>query len=117
MELAGSSDRDLVTRFRAGDREAFTVLYRTHYPAVFRFALHMTGDRMQAAEVTQDVFVWLIHHPGEFDAERGGLAPFLGGVARKLLHRRERDARRWAPLEEVVSLRLETQDVGAAIDV
>ncbi len=93
-------DRDLLRRFCVGDREAFTTLYRAHFPAVFRFVLYMTGDRLQAGEITQDVFVWLVHHPGDFDAERGELPAFLGGVARKLLHRRQQAERRWLPLDE-----------------
>ncbi len=52
-------------RFRAGDREAFTALYRAHHPAIFRFAFHMTADPVKAAEITQDVFVWLIHHAAD----------------------------------------------------
>jgi len=39
-----SSDRELVERFRQGDPEAFTTLYRAHSPAVYRFAFHMTAD-------------------------------------------------------------------------
>ena len=66
-------DRDLLKRFRAGDRDAFTQLYRENQRAVFRFALLMTGDEPRAAEATQDVFVWLIHHPEKFDPERGEL--------------------------------------------
>jgi RNA polymerase sigma-70 factor (ECF subfamily) len=93
-------DRDLLQRFSEGDRDAFTSLYRAHFPAVFRFVLYMTGDRMQAGEITQDVFVWLVRHPGDFDAGRGELPAFLGGVARKLLHRRQQTERRWLPLEE-----------------
>ena len=94
------SDLDLVERFRAGDREAFTLLYRTHSPGVYRFAFYMTGDRIRAGEITQDVFVWLIHHPGEFDAGRGDLGAFLGGVARKFLLRQQRIERRWVPFDE-----------------
>ena len=113
MHREGSSERSLMDRFREGDRDAFTELYRTRYPAIFRFAFYMTGDRIKAGEVTQDVFVWLIHHPGEFDPERGGLAAFLGGVARKLLLRRERNERRWLSLP-----RLETRDAAdAAVDL
>ena len=96
-------DRDLLRRFRAGDRDAFTAIYRAHNPCVFRFARLMTGDPVKAAEVTQDVFVWLIHHPGEFDPERGGLSGFLVGVARKFLKRRYSEEQRWAPLEEDVA--------------
>lgn len=90
---------DLLERFRRGDREAFATLYREHFPAVFRFALYMTGDRVRAGEITQDAFVWLVHHPGEFDPRRGELSAFLGGVARKMLHRQERIDRRWLPLD------------------
>lgn len=85
------------------DREAFAALYREHFPAVYRFALYMTGDRIRAGEITQDVFVWLIHHPGEYDPKRGTLPAFLGGVARKFLHRRQRDERRFLPLDEAAA--------------
>jgi RNA polymerase sigma-70 factor (ECF subfamily) len=80
------------------DREAFTELYRVNHAGVFRFALNMTGDRIKAGELTQDVFVWLIQHLGDFDPSRGEMAAFLIGVARKLLQRQQRDARRWLPL-------------------
>jgi RNA polymerase sigma-70 factor, ECF subfamily len=100
MAGIASSDGELVRRFRSGDREAFAALYRMHYPAVFRFVWHMTGDRIEALEITQDVFVWLIHHPGDYDARRGTLRAFLGGVARKMLSRERQMARRWTPLEE-----------------
>lgn len=94
------SDRDLVKRFLAGDREAFTALYRAHHPAVFRFMLHMTGDQTRAGEITQDVFIWLIHHAGDFDESKAGLATFLAGVARKFLSRQQQMERRWMPLDE-----------------
>jgi RNA polymerase sigma-70 factor (ECF subfamily) len=81
------------------DRAAFTSLYRAHEPAVFRFALSMTGDRGIAAEITQDVFVWLIHHPDAFDPARGQLTPFLLGVARKFLLRHAHTDPRLVPLE------------------
>jgi RNA polymerase sigma-70 factor (ECF subfamily) len=93
-------NRDLLKRFRAGDREAFTEVYRAHYPAVFRSALHMTADRTKAAEVTQDVFVWLIHHAADYDPERGELGAFLTGVTRKFLQRRRHDEQRWVPFDE-----------------
>ena len=36
-----------------------------------RFLLSMIGDPNQAEEITQEVFVWLIHHPEKFDPKRG----------------------------------------------
>lgn len=91
---------ELVERFREGDRDAFATLYEEHYPAVFRFALFMTGDSARAGEVTQDVFVWFVRNAGEFDPKRGSLGAFLGGVARKFLQRQQRIERKWLPLQE-----------------
>jgi RNA polymerase sigma-70 factor (ECF subfamily) len=90
---------ELMQRFREGDREAFTTIYRLHHPSVFRFAMHMTGDRPQAEEITQDVFVWLIHNPRRFDPMRGELGAFLLGVTRKLLQKRYQAARRFVPFD------------------
>ncbi len=94
-------DAELLERFRAGDRDAFTILYRAHQASVFRFALAMTADETRAADVTQDVFIWLIAHTGSFDPARGSLGAFLSGVARKFLRRKRAEEMRWAPLDEI----------------
>jgi len=117
MTLPHSSDRDLMERFRQGDSDAFTVLYRTHSPDIFRFAFHMTGNRIKAAEITQDVFVWLIHHPSRFDAERGGRFSCLAGVACPFVRREQRMERRWLSFEHVAwNQPSEAHDPGRAID-
>jgi RNA polymerase sigma-70 factor (ECF subfamily) len=99
-EFERTRDRDLLNRFRAGDRDAFTQLYREHQKAVFRFALMMTGDSEKAGETTQDVFVWLIHHPEDFDPRRGELSALLFGVARNVLRRRYSEEKRWVPFDD-----------------
>jgi RNA polymerase sigma-70 factor (ECF subfamily) len=112
-----SRDRELVDRFRKGDRDAFSELYRAHHAAVFRFALYLTGDREQAGELTQEVFVWLIHHPGAFDPELGDLPAFLGGVARQFLRRRRREEHRWLPLDEsAAGVPAMPREIGASDD-
>lgn len=100
FELGRNHDRELLRRFRAGDRDAFAEVYGDHSGAVYRFVRAMTGDRTKAAEITQDVFVWLIHHPDGFDPQRGELGSFLVGVARQLLKRRSSEEQRWMPIEE-----------------
>jgi RNA polymerase sigma-70 factor (ECF subfamily) len=125
LELSGMSaaiqvrvidDRTLIDRFKAGDREAFAAIYREHQAAVFRFAFHMTADTIAAGEVTQDVFVWLIHHPAAFDPGRGALASFLVGVARKFVQRRTRNARRWLPFDDAVPVAAAGPDLAGGID-
>lgn len=98
-------DRDLLRRFRAGDREGFAEIYRIHSKPVYRFVLHVSADPSRAAEITQDVFVWLVAHPDHYDPGRGELSSFLVGVARKLLKSRYREDQRWVVLEDTVPAR------------
>src|ERR671926_46197 len=53
---ASNGDPD-VALAAAGDRLAFERLYRAHVNRVYAVCVRMTGDRAQAEELTQDVFV------------------------------------------------------------
>lgn len=48
---------DDVSAAAGGDRRAFERLYRLHVDRVYGLCVRMLGDRVQADEVTQDVFV------------------------------------------------------------
>ena len=111
-----SSDRDLVDRFCHGDRDAFAAIYHRHFPAVHRFAFYMTNDAPRAGEITQDVFIWLAGHAVQFDAARGHLGAFLGGVARKFVHRQQRQGQRWLPLEEVSGSQSDAADFAVGLE-
>ena len=91
-ELIG--DSLLLRRMIAGDEEAFTTLYRRRHPAIYRFALHMSGNVALAEDVTQEVFMTLIRDTTRFDPARGTLAGFLFGVARNHLRKRWEQDRR-----------------------
>lgn len=110
------SDRDLVDRFRQGDREAFAALYQRYFPAVYRFAFYMTNDSPRAGEIAQDVFIWLAGHAAQFDAARGDLGGFLGGVARKFVHRQQRHDQRWLPLEEAAGRTSDFADFAGGLE-
>jgi RNA polymerase sigma-70 factor (ECF subfamily) len=114
--LEQASDGQLLELFRDGDRAAFSALYRAHHPAVFRFALYMTGDRERAGEITQEVFVWLVHHPHAFQPDRGELPAFLGGVARQFLRRRQREDQKWLPLDERAPNPVVPEEIAASED-
>jgi RNA polymerase sigma-70 factor, ECF subfamily len=90
----------LLRRMAAGDEEAFTLLYRRKHPAIYRFALHMSGNADKAEDVTQEVFMTLIRNPGRFDPKRGNLTSFLFGIARNHLRKRWEQDRRLVPLAE-----------------
>ena len=50
-------DVALVRRVQRGDLDAFEPLYRRHAARTYALCLRLTGDRMDAAERVQDVFV------------------------------------------------------------
>ena len=90
----------LLRRMVAGDEAAFTLLYRRKHPAIYRFALHMSGNAAIAEDVTQEVFMTLIRDAKRFDPARGTLGGFLFGVARNHLRRRWEQERNSVPLPD-----------------
>jgi RNA polymerase sigma-70 factor, ECF subfamily len=90
----------LLRRMIAGDEDAFTLLYRRKHAAIYRFALHMSGNCAVAEDVTQEVFMTLIRDARRFDPGRGTLGGFLFGIARNHLRRRWEQERNSVPLPE-----------------
>lgn len=85
-------DHELMLRLRVGDEDAFTFVFRRWQGPLFRFALHMCGNRTVAEDATQEVFMTLIRQTAQFDAAKGKLGAFLFGVARnQVLKRLERE--------------------------
>jgi RNA polymerase sigma-70 factor, ECF subfamily len=94
------NDDGLLRRMRAGDEDAFALLYRRKHPAIYRFALHMSGNAAVAEDVTQEVFLTLIRDATRFDPERGSLSGFLFGIARNHVRKRWEQERRSVPLPD-----------------
>ena len=46
----GGGDRELVRRMLAGEEEAFTAFFDSHFPRLYRFALRRMGEDADAAE-------------------------------------------------------------------
>jgi RNA polymerase sigma-70 factor (ECF subfamily) len=96
-QTSNSSDDRLLRRMKAGDEDAFAHLYREKHPAIYRFALHMSGSATVAEDVTQEVFMALVRQPERFDPRRGTLTGFLFGIARNHLRKRWEADRRLVP--------------------
>ena len=87
-----SSDADLLRLMASGDETAFTTLYRRYQGPLYRFALQMSGQTELAAEVTQEVFMWLMRESRQYHSDRGPLISYLYGVTRNyVLRHLERD--------------------------
>jgi RNA polymerase sigma-70 factor (ECF subfamily) len=52
-----TADADLVERCRAGDMEAFTILYREQSPRIFALTRRMGGSAQDGEDLLQEVFL------------------------------------------------------------
>jgi RNA polymerase sigma-70 factor (ECF subfamily) len=107
-----ANDQQLLRALRGGDENAFRLLYERHQGALFRFALHMTGSKATAEEVTQDVFMHLIGKPRSYDPNKAPLSAYLFGMARNLARRAVQNASLDVCLDDAEEL-----DVAPALDV
>ena len=87
MNSTPEPDENLVVALRSGKEEAFVALYGRRRGAIYRFSLHMTGSVTLAEDITQEVFLTLIRDRCGYDPQRGTLAGYLFGIARKLVLR------------------------------
>src|SRR6266576_80108 len=88
------TDEQLYRQVRKGNRQAFALLYERWEPPLYRYALHMSGNRVMAEEVAHDVFVRLIGPHLRFDEQHGTLPAYLYGMVRNLIRvmRRKKDS-------------------------
>lgn len=110
-----SPDAELLALALSGREEAFTTLYRRRQPAVYRFALQMTGSPAAAEDVVQETFLALLTQGGRYEAARGSVASFLYGIARNFVMRwLERGKRGWDELDDVASVEDIAEDFSRA---
>lgn len=65
IRVQGETDireRELIRRVAAGERAAFRQLYETHSPRVYNLLIRLVGNRDDADELVQDVFLSLWSH-------------------------------------------------------
>jgi RNA polymerase sigma-70 factor (ECF subfamily) len=105
------SDEELYRQMRKGSQDAFAQLYERREPALYRFALHMSGSPAVAEEVAHEVFIQLMAPNTRFDESRGSLESFLYGIARNLI----RVVRRQGPVAETVERPFEHDILGDLI--
>lgn len=97
---ASSEDVDLVRRVARRDDAAFEQLVERYQHRIFSFCARMLGDRQEAEDVAQDVFITLYKNAGEFRGE-SQFSTWLFRIAKnqtlnriKYLERRGRSKRR-----------------------
>jgi len=92
------SDEVLLRRAIAGEEPAFLALYKRLQGGVYRYAYYMTGSRVVAEEVVQEVFILLLKEGGSYRESRGDVGAFAFGIARNFVRRIERRERKYEPI-------------------
>lgn len=92
-ELRGMEASALVEAAKSGDPGAFDALARRYRSRIFALALHLTGSRSEADDITQDAFLRAYKHIARFE----GRSEFFTWLYRIALNRAlnvRRDQRR-----------------------
>jgi RNA polymerase sigma-70 factor, ECF subfamily len=76
MPISTQTDTELFQALKAGNRDALGVLYDRYGALVYRLALRILGNKQDAEDLTQDVFINLSRTTA-FDAKRGTMQAFL----------------------------------------
>lgn len=76
MPISTQTDTELFQALRAGNPDALGILYDRYGTLVYRLALRILGNKQDAEDLTQDVFINLSRSTA-FDATRGTMQAFL----------------------------------------
>ena len=85
---------ELIQQVAAGDREAFGRLYDRYAPLVFAFALRVVGQRHEAEDLLQEVFLQAWRQAATYRQARGTPEAWLSTITRSRAIDRLRSIRR-----------------------
>ena len=98
---AAVSDEELGRQALAGDRDAFAELFGRHEAGLFNVAHRLTGNRDDAADITQEAFLRVFARLDDLAGREVNLAAYLHRTARNLVYDRSAQRVREAPTGEM----------------
>lgn len=100
-----------------GSRPALAVVYERTSAKLFGICLRILGDKSEAEDALQDIYLNVWHKAGTFDPARASPITWLATLARNrsIDRRRANGARTWAPEEEGFGVADESPGAGELI--
>ncbi|MCL0075630.1 RNA polymerase sigma factor [Dehalococcoidia bacterium] len=75
-------EQNLVHRAQQGDQEAFAELYESHFDNIYRYVALRVGNRMEAEDITQEVFLKAVRSIQSFKWKGIPFSAWLFRIAR-----------------------------------
>ena len=75
-------EQNLVYRAQQGDHEAFAELYESHFDDIYRYVALRVGNRMEAEDITQEVFLKAVRSIQSFKWKGIPFSAWLFRIAR-----------------------------------
>ena len=96
------NEENLVRRAKEGDQEAFAQLYEEYFDKIYRYVTIRIGDKMEAEDITQQVFLNAIKAISSFKWRGVPFSAWLFRIAHNQVvdYLRKRKKRVSVPLEE-----------------
>lgn len=98
-------ERDLVQRAKQRDEEAFTRLYESYFDKVYRYLVLRIGDRTEAEDLTQQVFLKVVRQITSFNWKGPPFSAWLFRIAHNQMvdYLRREKKRLSLPLSESIA--------------
>jgi RNA polymerase sigma-70 factor (ECF subfamily) len=96
----------------AGDRRAFTRLYRDLHPLVARFVARRVDSRADAEELVAEVFRRVVEHLAEFEPKRGSVRAWVLRIARNAVIDHYRTRKPLDPIGSIAVLAMNGHEGG-----
>jgi RNA polymerase sigma-70 factor, ECF subfamily len=81
MNLSNQTDTEVYSALQSGNQQALGVIYDRYGDAVYRLALRMLGNKTEAEDLTQEVFL-AFWKGANYDPNRGSMVVFLMTITR-----------------------------------
>ncbi len=99
MTESPADEAELIRQAQSGDAEAFGCLYERYAPPVFRFLFVRLNDRLDAEDLTEEVFLRFWRALPGYVIQDAPFRGFLFRVARNALYDHYRKGRRTARIQ------------------
>ena len=110
-------DAQLVQRCLQGDGSAWEELVRRHSRRIFNVCYRFVGNRTEAEDISQEVFLRVYRTLGSYRSAHGGFATWMTSVTRNLLidhYRRTKRDRQTDSLDDAMPVVENKESAGAA---